>query len=393
MLGLKGPMSRFGEVIKRFLPGVHIGEMASHAKPIAGVELDATAFVGPTLTGLDGDLTAPVHNYPEFEQRFGGAEPLLDGNGNNVVNFVALGAKAFFDNGGRTLYVAPTPNWSVANFEQALTALESVPDIGLVAAPGYSTLAVDNYPEMSKAMVRHAEKMRHRFALIDPPPGRRGFDLVHLRNQFSSNQAIMYTPWVRVDDQSSSSTVTLPPSPFIAGIIARVDRQRGIYKAPANELIKDAIGLEQEVTDQEQTLLHPLGINALRYIPDKGYLVWGARTLSDDPEWKYVNVRRYFVYLEQSIAKGTQWAVSEPNAEPLWNDLQQSITQFMHNEWRSGGLQGAKPEQAFFVRCDRSTMTTQDLSEGRTVCMVGFAPLKPAEFIIFRVTIERRVEQ
>lgn len=393
MLGFKGPMSRFGEVIKRFLPGNPVEEVFSQVKPIAGVEIDATAFIGPTLGGLDGNVATPVHSFLEFEQRFGGTGPLVDGNGNNVVNYVAHGAKVFFENGGRKLFVAATPNWSVADFERALTALESVADIGLVAAPGYSTLAVDNYPAMSSAMVRHAEKMRHRFALIDPPPGRRGFDLVHLRNQFSSNQAVMYTPWVCVDDTSSSSTVTLPPSPFVAGIIARVDLQRGIYQAPANELIKGAIGLEQEITDQEQSLLHPLGINALRYLSDKGYLVWGARTLSDDPEWKYVNVRRYFVYLEQSISRGIQWAVFEPNAEALWDQLRQSISDFMYSEWQRGGMQGAKTDEAFFVRCDRSTMTTQDLSDSRTICMVGFAPTKPAEFIIFRVVLERHSEQ
>jgi phage tail sheath protein FI len=161
--------------------------------------------------------------------------------------------------------------------------------------------------------------------------------------------------------------------------------ERGVFEAPANEIVRSAAGLEHQITQVEQEALNPAGVNCLRYFVGRGYRVWGARTASSDPEWKYVNVSRYFIYLEQSIDQGTQWAVFEPNAEPLWAKVRSAVSDFLLNEWRNGGLMGRKAAEAFFVRCDRTTMTQNDVNNGRLICLVGVAPLKPAEFVIFRI--------
>jgi uncharacterized protein len=179
--------------------------------------------------------------------------------------------------------------------------------------------------------------------------------------------------------------VALPPSGFVAGVYARTDIERGVWKAPANQTVAGALRLQRDVRFGEQEVLNPLGINCIRALPNRGIRVWGARTTSSDPEWKYVNVRRYFLYLEASIDRGTQFAVFEPNGERLWANIRNTISDFLYNEWVSGALLGKTPKQAFFVRCDRSTMTQNDLDNGRLVCLIGVAVLKPAEFVIFRI--------
>jgi phage tail sheath protein FI len=179
--------------------------------------------------------------------------------------------------------------------------------------------------------------------------------------------------------------LNLPPSGFISGIYARTDLERGVFTAPANEVIRSAVGFEQALTKGQQEILNPAGVNCLRFFAGRGHRVWGARTASSDPEWKYVNLRRYFIYLEHSLDLGTKWAVFEPNGERLWASVRSSITDFLHAEWKNGALQGVKAEEAFFVRCDRSTMSQNDLNNGRLVCLIGVALIKPAEFVIFRI--------
>jgi hypothetical protein len=179
--------------------------------------------------------------------------------------------------------------------------------------------------------------------------------------------------------------IHVPPSGFVAGIYARTDIDRGVHKAPANEVVRLALGFEVLLNRAQQEALNPEGINCLRFFEGRGYRVWGARTASSDPEWKYLNVRRYFAYLERSIDKGTQWAVFEPNGEALWANVQATVEDFLFNEFQNNRLLGSKPSEAYFVRCDRSTMTQNDLDNGRLVCLVGVAPLRPAEFVIFRI--------
>jgi phage tail sheath protein FI len=171
----------------------------------------------------------------------------------------------------------------------------------------------------------------------------------------------------------------------VTGIYARSDISRGVYKAPANEVVLGLTKFEININKPRQDVLNPEGINALRFFEGRGNRVWGARTISSDPEWKYVNVRRLFIYLEHSIDKGTQWAVFEPNNERLWANLRSTIEDFLLVQWKQGALLGSKPEQAFFVRCDRTTMTQNDLDNGRVITLIGVAPTYPAEFVIFRI--------
>ncbi len=171
----------------------------------------------------------------------------------------------------------------------------------------------------------------------------------------------------------------------MAGIYARTDAEGGVQKPPANKVVRSAIGFEAELGKAQQDALHPKGINCLRNFPGRGRLVWGARTLGSDPEWKYVNVRRYFDYLERSIDLGTRWAAFEPNSDTLWSNLRRAVEDFLTGQWRDGGLLGATPEEAFFARCDRSTMSQADVDAGRLVCLIGVAVLRPAEFVIFRI--------
>ena len=195
----------------------------------------------------------------------------------------------------------------------------------------------------------------------------------------------MYYPWITILDPVTGDEINLPPSGALCGIYARNDVQHGVHKAPANEVIRTAIGLERMLNKAQQDVLNPVGINCLRYFPNRGYRVWGARTISSDPEWKYVNLRRYFAYLERSIERGTQWAVFENNGDALWAKVRSTIEDFLFNEWQSGHLFGRTAEEAYFVRCDRSTMTQNDIDNGRLVCLVGVSPLRPAEFVIFRI--------
>jgi hypothetical protein len=190
---------------------------------------------------------------------------------------------------------------------------------------------------------------------------------------------------VRVLDPVTRSEIVLPPSGFVTGIYARNDIERAVYKAPANEVVRGALGFESMLNKAQQEVLNPEGINCFRFFEGRGYRLWGARTISSDPEWKYVNLRRYFAYLEHSIDKHTQWAVFEPNGELLWANVRRTVEDFLLNEWQNGALLGEKPEKAFFVKCDRSTMGQNDLDNGRLVCLIGVAPLRPAEFVIFRI--------
>jgi hypothetical protein len=235
------------------------------------------------------------------------------------------------------------------------------------------------------ALIAHAEQMRFRIAVLDSGDGHNLAQVRALRDQLSSNYAALYYPWVRTRDPVSGSEILLPPSGFVAGIYARTDSERGVYKAPVNELVIGAIGFETHLTHQEQEILNPEGINCLRFFEGRGFRLWGARTISADPEWRYVNVRRYVSYLEQSIGRGTEWAIFEPNGDRLWANVRIMIEDFLSMEWRNGGLLGTKPEEAYFVKCDRSTMTQDDIDNGRLICLIGVAPLKPAEFVLFRI--------
>jgi hypothetical protein len=276
-----------------------------------------------------------------------------------------------------------------SNTKTGLKTFEDIEDISIVAAPG-STFGFENgYNADAKTIVNllisHASRMRYRIAVLDSGDGQSIAQVRAMRAKFDSTYAALYYPWIRILDPVTRTEVHVPPSGAVAGIYARNDIIRAVYKAPANEVVNTAIGFEQLLNKGQQDVLNPEGINCFRFFEGRGFRLWGARTISSDPEWKYVNLRRYFAYLERSIDKGTQWAVFEPNGPQLWANVRRTISDFLLNEWQAGALLGDKPEQAFFVKCDRSTMTQNDLDNGRLICLIGVAPLRPAEFVIFRI--------
>jgi uncharacterized protein len=271
-----------------------------------------------------------------------------------------------------------------------IQALEDVDEISLCVVPSIWSSLVQN------ALIQHCESLRYRFAILDPRPVDPNAidaigDIRAFRQGFDTKYAALYFPRLHVRDPFLASTVAVGPSGHMAGLYARVDVERGVHKAPANEVIRGidisdgTFGLETEITMREQDMLNPKGINALRFFPDRGTRVWGARTLSSDASWKYVNVRRIFIFVERSIDVGTQWVVFEPNDEKTWARVRQTITNFLTTVWRSGALFGTKADEAFFVRCDRTTMTQDDIDNGRLIVAIGIAPVKPAEFVIFRI--------
>jgi hypothetical protein len=279
-----------------------------------------------------------------------------------------------------------------ADYTSALDRLLALEDVAIVAAPGASAFAAPLPAAVNLALITHAETRRaYRIAVLDTPPALEPGDVRTLKSGIDSTRAALYYPWIVVanplaaTDPTQPSELPLPPSGAVAGIYARTDINRGVWKAPANETVMGALRLQRDVRFGEQEVLNPLGINCLRALPNRGIRVWGARTITSDPEWKYVNVRRYFLYLEASIDRSTQWAVFEPNGERLWANVRNTISDFLYNEWVSGALLGESAKQAFFVRCDRSTMTQNDLDNGRLICLIGVAALKPAEFVIFRI--------
>lgn len=274
-----------------------------------------------------------------------------------------------------------------------LSALAEAEDIAIVMMPDTVSLTdPGSQKEAVDALLGHCQAQRYRMAVVDPPEQSSISEVRAFRSQFDSSYAALYYPWLRIVDPTRrpdpgvpSPTLDIPPSGAVAGVYARTDIERGVHKAPANEVVLGITEFVTNVTFDRQSVLNPEGVNALRFFEGRANRVWGARTMSSDPEWKYVNVRRLFNFLEHSIDKSTQWAVFEPNNERLWGSIRQTIEDFLLTVWRTGALMGTKPEEAYFVRCDRTTMTQNDLDNGRLICLIGVAPTYPAEFVIFRI--------
>ncbi|MDY9927103.1 phage tail sheath family protein [Methanosarcina sp.] len=266
-----------------------------------------------------------------------------------------------------------------------LHTLKNKEDISIVAVPGIATQAIQD------KIIAQCEETKDRFAVLDPERGSDLDEIQGQRNLYDSKYAALYYPWVQAYDPASKKQINIPPSGHVCGIYARSDIERGVHKAPANEKINGALDLERTgsaarvITKGQQEVLNPKGINCIIPFPGRGIRVWGARTISSDSLWKYINVRRLFIYIEKSIENGTQWVVFEPNNEKLWARVDATITQFLTGVWRDGALMGTKPEEAFFIKCDRTTMTQDDIDNGKLICVIGIAPVKPAEFVIFRI--------
>lgn len=264
------------------------------------------------------------------------------------------------------------------------TGIQSFVDndvVSLMAVPGVTD------PNVQLSLVAHCENLASRFAVLDVPrESKKVQDVITHRDLFDSNYAALYHPWLMVFDPLDKKNIAIPPSGSVLGIYARSDNSRGVHKAPANEVVRSCVGLDCQFNKGEQDILNPKGVNLIRSFPGQGIRIWGARTASSDGSWKYINVRRLFIYIEESIKANTNWAVFEPNDENLWDRVKRTISVFLNNMWREGSLAGTSPEEAFFVNVGRDTMSQDDINNGRLICVIGVAPVKPAEFVIFRLT-------
>lgn len=264
------------------------------------------------------------------------------------------------------------------------TGIQSFVDndvVSIIAAPGITE------PNVQLTLVAHCENLASRFAVLDiPKDAKKVQDVIAHRDMFDSDYAAMYHPWLQVFDPLDKKNIAIPPSGAMMGIYARSDNTRGVHKAPANEVVRACVGLDCQFNKGEQDILNPKGVNLIRSFPGQGIRVWGARTVSSNPSWKYINVRRLFIFIEESIKANTSWAVFEPNDTALWVRVQRTISVFLTNLWRNGSLMGSAPEEAFFVNIGRDTMSQDDIDNGRLICIIGVAPVKPAEFVIFRIT-------
>ena len=253
-------------------------------------------------------------------------------------------------------------------------------NVNIMAVPGVTI------PEVIVALVAHCENTKSRFAVIDMPRDEyKTEDLLNYRGIIDSTYAAMYHPWIQVFDRSSNKADFVPPSGAVMGVYSRTDISRGVHKAPANEIVFCS-GLKVNYTKDEQDILNPEGVNLIRAIPGEGIRIWGARTASNNSAFKYVNIRRLFIFVMESIKASTNWVVFEPNDNTLWQRVSLTITSFLDGLWRTGMLSGSSPGEAYFVEIGPSTMTLDDIRNGRLICNIGIAPSRPAEFVIFRLT-------
>ena len=360
-------------------PGVHVAEVSGDGRTISGVPTATTAFIGSALRGPT-NRAVPVRSVAEFEQRFGGLSDKHE---------LGYALRQFFLNGGvdaRVVRVAQRP--SLAQVGKALSALDAVDLINLLALPGLTAA-----PLLQVA----ADYCKRRRALLiaDPPADAKTPDQIAQvlagGGLPRTSHAAIYFPRIRLVDPISGLLRVAPPSGTIAGLMARMDNTRVVWKTPsgAEASLAGVQGLEYRMTDAENARLNPAGINCLRQFPATGLVAWGARTLAsgeaNDAEFKYISVRRLALFLEQSLDRGTQWAVSEPNGEPLWASLRRAAGDFLQKLFRQGAFQGATPRAAYFVKCDRETTTSDDIDQGVVNLEVGFAPIKPAEFVVIKL--------
>jgi uncharacterized protein len=277
-----------------------------------------------------------------------------------------------------------------------LGGLEAIDEIRLVLCPdvmaGYdgTTEAKERVKMVQTALIAHCEKLRYRFAVLDTPPGLNPQQAKEWRSyvNFDTSYAAMYYPWIEVADLSGggSTSKLVPPSGHVVGIYNRTDANRGVHKAPANDVVLGAINLEINLSKGEQDVLNPVGVNCIRAFPGRGIRVWGARTLSSNGSWRYINVRRLFIMVEASMEIGLSWVVFEPNDSTLWAKVRRDVTSFLRVIWRSGALFGNTPEAAFYVKCDEEINPLEIRDLGQLIIEVGLAPVKPAEFVIFRIS-------
>jgi phage tail sheath protein FI len=272
-----------------------------------------------------------------------------------------------------------------------------VPDLITAATDADGKVDLNLWRSVQTALISHCEQNGNRMAILDAPPGMTPQQIKDWRSDiamYDSAYAALYYPWVKVENPigvNGNREVFIPPSGHIAGVWARTDESRGVWKAPANDTIRGVLDIERSITQNEQSLLNPIGINCIRPFGTRGIRIWGARTLASDSDWRYINVRRLFNMVESTILEGTQWAVFEPNDMALWEGVQRTLNGFLRGLWSAGALFGTTAEQAFYVKCDAETNPPESIDEGKLVVEVGIAPVKPAEFVIFRISQQKQV--
>ncbi len=403
-------------------PGVYVEEVPGGTRPFGRVGTSSAGFVG-VAPGKDAprDVVVPIDNWTQFVRVFVGDA--------DTGTHLSTAVHGFFANGGSRAYVVNVGTGGnltgTAKKPTGLTLLEAVDDVAIVAAPGFAD------PASYDALINHCqhELRQDRVAILDTveqvddvgrltevgtvssgsgtttsssTPDASGGSGSSSGSGGSSGSssggglrpplspggyAAVYYPWLVVNDPVSGGQVTAPPSGHLAGVWARTDATRGVHKAPANTSIAGALGLVRPVSKGEQELLNPAGINCIRFFPGEGILVWGARTLAPEAsEFRYINVRRLTNMIKETVLKNTRWAVFEPNHHPLWAALRRDVTAFLTNVWRDGALVGQTPQEAFFVKCDAETNPPEVRDEGRVVTLIGIAPVKPAEFVVFQLS-------
>jgi phage tail sheath protein FI len=386
-------------------PGIYIEEVSSGARPIQAVGTSTVGFVGvaPQNDAFVNEARA-INNWSEFLREF-----VSEGSKSTPLSHAVYG---FFNNGGRRCYVVNVgkgaPVTGGGRKRAGLEVLESIDEIAIIAVPGFQDAS--SY----EAALEHCERLKTRIAILDAPNPltdlKRLVQVVTVgenstktadgsskekaaedggvRARTSPNgYGAFYFPWIVTRDPlAATDFLPVPPSGHIAGIYARTDAFRGVHKAPANEPIRGALNVSYRLTSEEQGSLNQNGVNCIRLFPRDGILLWGARTLADGSSpWRYVNVRRLFIMIEESIARSTSWVVFEPNDASLWKSIRRDVGAFLNLVWRDGALMGATPEEAYFVKCDSETNPQEVIDAGQVVILVGIAPVKPAEFVIFRI--------
>jgi Bacteriophage tail sheath protein len=402
------------------------------ARPVAALPAAADKGVetyrAQALEGVDGGVKVEIAEEPSAEEGGGTYKLIVDAGSagheefegltlkkgrNNLATKVNSGSKLIkIEETGASLpeaQRAPAPGTyalsapSVApekvdagDFEgdvsrrKGMGGLAAVDEVTMVVMPDIMTLGDDNHlRDLQGKMIAHCETAGDRMAILDAPADLLPQEVLEWRMNtagYDSKFATLYYPWIEVMDPLTNQPMLIPPSGHVAGAWCRTDAKRGVHKAPANEVVLGANGLGFQVTHAEQGGLNKVGINCIRAFPGRGIRIWGARTLSSDPEWRYINVRRLFNYVAESIMEGTQWSVFEPNDQRLWMQLRVAASNFLLRTWREGALFGATPEQAFFVKCDEETNPPEVVEAGQVICEIGIAPVKPAEFVVFRLS-------
>lgn len=367
-------------------PDLYIEEVALGARPIQAVGTSIAGFVGKAPTRARLNEAVPITNRTQF------LETYADGiDGGNAFTRAVIG---FFDNGGSMCYVCNIDDEST-DLPAGLDLLGRIDEIAIVAAPGITGAAA------ADALLTHCELLKDRVAIIDVPeniPDVNTLTRVDTGDDTDADSGArprtsdggfgaVYYPWIEVVDSLSKLKVFTPPSGHIAGIWARTDATRGVHKAPANEIIRGALRVETRLSREEHGILNSAGVNAIRFYSSEGVRVMGARTVAPaSSEYRYLNVRRLFSMVEESIAESMRWVIFEPNDRPLWDLIRRDVTAFLMRVWRDGALQGATPAQAFFVKCDDETNPQENIDAGIVTTAIGMAPVKPAEFVVFRIS-------